>query len=186
MNFKLATSRPARAVVTPDNRTGHDGDGGRAAGTPPAGMGAVSASGSHPRETSLHQVSPGAPGAPTVRRRRRLFSPVLPSAQSAGPKRAWGRPSDRPAGVADPSPQLKRRTFNFGTWNMLGRSTRTDSGLQPTFPFADDLMALERLDVLALQETHCNESGPPASHRSCDKTRDEPSRVTDRGHGELS
>jgi len=49
---------------------------------------------------------------------------------------------------------------------MLGRTTRTDSGLQPTFPFADDLMALEKLDVLALQETHCDESGPPASRRS--------------------
>jgi len=49
---------------------------------------------------------------------------------------------------------------------MLGHTTRTDSGLQPTFLFADDLMALERLDVLALQETHCDESGPPASRRS--------------------
>jgi len=166
MNYKLATSRPAQAVVTPDNHTGHDGDGGRTAGTPPAGVGAVGASGSQPCEASLHQASPGAPGAPTARRRRRLFSPVLPSAWSAGPKRAWGRPSDRPAGVADPSPQLKRRTFNFGTWNMLGRTTHTDTGLQPTFLFADDLLALEKLDVLALQETHCDESGPPASCRS--------------------
>jgi len=49
---------------------------------------------------------------------------------------------------------------------MLGRTTRTDTSLQPTFPFADDLLALERLDVLALQETHCDESGPPASRRS--------------------
>jgi len=64
-------------------------------------------------------------------------------------------------------PQLKRRTFNFGTWNMLGCTTHTGSSLQPTFPFADDLMALEKLDILALQETHCDESGPPASHRSC-------------------
>jgi len=49
---------------------------------------------------------------------------------------------------------------------MLSHTTCTDSGLQPTFPFADDLMALERLDVLALQETHCDKSGPPASRRS--------------------
>jgi len=166
MNYKLATLRPAQAVVTPDNRTEHDGDGGRTAGTPPAAVGAVGASSSQPRETSLHQASPGAPGAPTARRRRNLFSPVLPSARSAGPKRAWGRPSDQPAGVADTSPQLKCRTFNFGTWNMLGCTTRTDTGLQPTFPFADDLMALEKLDILALQETHCDESGPPASRRS--------------------
>ena len=49
---------------------------------------------------------------------------------------------------------------------MLGRKFTSTSGLVPKFPFADDLMALERLDVLALQETHCNDLGPPKSRRS--------------------
>ena len=49
---------------------------------------------------------------------------------------------------------------------MLGRKFNSTNGLVPKFPFTDDLMALERLDVLALQETHCNSLGPPKSRRS--------------------
>ena len=49
---------------------------------------------------------------------------------------------------------------------MLGRKFNSTVGLVPKFPFADDLMALEKLDLLALQETHCDESGPPTSRQS--------------------
>ena len=49
---------------------------------------------------------------------------------------------------------------------MLGRKFNSATGLVPKFPFADDLMTLEKLDLLALQETHCDESGPPVSRRS--------------------
>ena len=168
MSHKLATSRPAWAVETSDNSRRLDGDGGRTAGTPLAGVGAAGASGNHACENPLRQASPGVPGAPTARRRRKVFYPVSSSAQASGPKRARGHPSDGPEGAATdaPNPELKKRTFRFGTWNMLGRKFNSTTGLVPKFPFADDLMALEKLDLLALQETHCNESGPPASRQS--------------------
>ena len=165
MTTKIATSRPAWAVGTSDNSRRLDGDGGRTAGTPPAGVGAVGASGNHTCKNPPCQASPGVPGTPTTRRRRKVFTPVSPSAQASSPKRARGRPSDGLEGVAKdaPNPELKRRTFRFSTWNMLGRKLNSGVGLVPKFPFADDLMALEKLDLLALQETHCDESGPPTS-----------------------
>ena len=168
MSYKLATLRPAWAVETSDNSRRLDGDGGRTAGTPPAGVGAVSASGNHTCEIPLRQASPGVPGAPTTRRRRKVFTPVSSSAQTSGPKRARGRPSDGLEGVATdaPNPKLKQRTFRFGTWNMLGRKFNSSDGLVPKFPFADNLMALERLNILALQETHCDSLGPPKSRCS--------------------
>ena len=168
MSYKLATSRPAWAVGTSDNSRRPDSDGGRTAGTPPAGVGAVGASGNHACENPLRQASPGVPGAPTTRRRRKVFTPVSPSAQTSSPKRARGHPSDGLGGVATdaPIPKLKQRTFRFGTWNMLGRKFNSASGLVPKFPFADDLLALEKLDILALQETHCDGLGPPKSRRS--------------------
>ena len=168
MSHKLATSRPAWAVGTSDNSRRPDGDGGRTAGTPPAGVGAVGASGNHTCENPLRQASPGVPGAPTARRRRKIFTPVSSSAQASSPKRARGHPSGGLEGVAmdAPHPKLKQRTFWFGTWNMLGRKYNSPNGLMPKFPFADNLLALERLDILALQETHCDDSGPPESRRS--------------------
>ena len=168
MSHKLATSRPAWAVETSDNSRRLDGDGGRTAGTPPAGVGAAGASGNHACENPLRQASPGVPGAPTVCRWRKVFTPVSSSAQASGPKRARGHPSDGPGGAATdaPNPELKKWTFRFGTSNMLGRKFNSTTGLVPKFPFADDLMALERLDLLALQETHCDGSGPPVSRRS--------------------
>ena len=168
MSHKLATSRPAWAVGTSDNSRRPDGDGGRTAGTPSAGVGAAGALGNHACETPLCQASPGVPGAPTARRRRKVFTPISSSAQTSSPKRARGHPSDGLEGVATDAPnlKLKQRTFRFGTWNMLGRKFNSPAGLVPKFPFADDLMTLEKLDLLALQETHCDESGPPASRRS--------------------
>ena len=168
MNHKLATSRPAWAVGTSDNSRRPDGDGGRTAGTPLAGVGAAGALGNHACENPLRQASPGVPGAPTARRRRKVFTPVSSSTQASSPKRARGHPSDGLEGVATDAPnlKLKQRTFRFGTWNMLGRKLNSPTGLVPKFPFADDLMALEKLDLLALQETHCDESGPPTSRQS--------------------
>ena len=168
MTHKLATSRPAWAVETSDNSRRLDGDGGRTAGTPPAGVGAVGASGNHACEIPLRQASSGVPGAPTARRRRKVFISASPSAQTSGPKKAGGHPSSGPEGVAKDSPtlKLKQRTFRFGTWNMLGRKYNSPHGLTPKFLFADDLLALEKLDILALQETHCDSTGPPKSRRS--------------------
>ncbi len=53
MIYKLASSRPAQAVDTSDNGRRVDGDGGGAAGTSLAGVGAVSAIGNQPREIPL-------------------------------------------------------------------------------------------------------------------------------------
>ena len=109
MITKLATSRPAWAVGTSDNSRGPDGDGGRTAGTPPAGVGAVGASGNHICENPLHQASSGMPGTPTTRRRHKVFIPISSSTQASSPKRARGHPSDGLEGVAKdaPNPELK-------------------------------------------------------------------------------
>ena len=65
-----------------------------------------------------------------------------------------------------PTPKLKQWTFRFSTWNMLSRKYNSTNSLVPKFPFTDGLMALEKLDILALQETHCDDSGPPKSRHS--------------------
>ena len=168
MSYKLATSRPAWAAETSDNSRRLGGDGGRTAGTPPAGVGAVGALGNHICENPLRQASPGVPGAQTTRRRRKVFTPVSSSAQASSPKRARGHPSGGLEGDAmdAPNPKLKQQTFRFGTWNMLGRKFHSSEGLVPKFPFADDLMTLEKLDILALQETHCDGLSPPKSRHS--------------------
>ena len=168
MTHKLASSRPAWAGETSDNSRRLDGDGGRTAGTPLAGVGAVGASGNHACEIPLCQASSGVPGAPTTRRQHKVSIPVSSSAQTSGPKKARGHPSSGPEGVAmdTPTPKLKQRTFRFGTWNMLGRKYNSSHGLAPKFPFTDDLLALEKLDILALQETHCDDTRPPRSHHS--------------------
>ena len=131
-------------------------------------MGAVGASGNHLRENPLRQASPSVPGTPTTRRWHKVFIPVSSSAQASSPKRARGHPSDGLEGVATdaPHPILKQRTFWFSTWNMLGRKFNSTNSHVPKFPFADDLMALEKLDILALQETHCDSLGPPKSRHS--------------------
>ena len=168
MSTKLATSCPAWAVGTSDNSRRPDGDSGRTAGTPPAGMGAVGASGNHICENPLCQASPGVPGTPTMRQQHKVFTPVSSSAQASSPKRARGHPSGGLEGVATdaPNPKLKQQTFWFSTWNMLGRKYNSATSPMPKFPFTDNLMSLEKLDILALQETHCNSLGPPKSRCS--------------------
>ena len=66
MIFKLASSRPTKAVDTPDNSKGVDGDGGGTAGTSPVGVGAAGANGSHPCEIPPQLQSPGAVAEPIV------------------------------------------------------------------------------------------------------------------------
>src|SRR5258706_10024705 len=71
MIYKLASSRPARAVDTSDNSRRVDGDGGGAAGTSLAGVGAVSAIGNQPCEIPFQVRSTGAVLEPTTSRRSR-------------------------------------------------------------------------------------------------------------------
>ena len=63
---------------------------------------------------------------------------------------------------------------------MLGRKFNSTASLVPKFPFANDLMALERLNVLALQETHCDDLGPPKLRRSVTLAHSGTSRITAR------
>jgi hypothetical protein len=81
------------------------------------------------------------------------------------------QPALAPPTAPDPTPPLvdepltlKPRSFCFGTWNMSGL-THAASG-SSTFARAADLISLERLDILALQETHCGPPGPPPSRRT--------------------
>ena len=64
MSFKLASSRPAKAVDTSDNSKRVDGDSGGTAGTSPVGVGAAGANGSHTCEIPLQLWSPGAVAEP--------------------------------------------------------------------------------------------------------------------------
>src|SRR5258706_9341280 len=71
MIYKLASSCPARAVDTSDNSRRVDGDGGGAAGTSLAGVGAVSAIGNQSHEIPFQVQSTGAVLEPIVSHRSR-------------------------------------------------------------------------------------------------------------------
>src|SRR5258707_7828922 len=68
MYYKLATSCPTQAVDTSDNSRRVDGDGGGAAGTSLAGVGAVSAIGNHSCEIPFQVQSTGAVLEPNTSR----------------------------------------------------------------------------------------------------------------------
>ena len=66
MIYKLANSRPTRAVDTSDNSRGVDSDGGGAAGTSLAGVGAVSANGNHTSEIPFQFQSTSTVAEPNI------------------------------------------------------------------------------------------------------------------------
>src|SRR5258706_7574589 len=104
MLYKLASSRPARAVDTSDNSRRVDGDGGGAAGTSLAGVGAVSALGNQLCEIPFQVRSTGAVLEPTISRRSRTSrtsrASSVRAAQSPGLTRSLGNVSLPPGGVA--------------------------------------------------------------------------------------
>src|SRR5258706_11536144 len=104
MIYKLATSRPPQAVDTSDNSRRPDGDGGGAAGTSLAGVGAVSAIGNQPCEIPLQVRSPAAVLDPTISRRSRSSrtsrASSVRAARSPGFTRSLGNVSLPPGGVA--------------------------------------------------------------------------------------
>ena len=157
--FKLASSRPAQAVGTSDNRRRADGDGGRTAGTPPDGGEASGANGNHNCENLLRHASPGVHGAPTTSRRSRN-RPARLAAQQSGSSDESGTSPSEPDSEAAPRrrPKLKPRTFRFGTWNMRGATDNTNS---PKIVRAESYMAIEKIDVLVLTETHCRQDDTP-------------------------
>jgi len=104
MYYKLASSRPAQAVDTSDNSRRVDGDGGGAAGTSLAGVGAVSAIGNQSREIPFQVQSTGAVLEPTISRRSRSSrtsrASSVRAARSPGLARSLGNVSLPPGGVA--------------------------------------------------------------------------------------
>src|SRR5258706_15735115 len=104
MIYKLASSRPAQAVDTSDNSRRVDSDGGGAAGTSLAGVGAVSAYGNHTREIPFQFQSTGAVAEPIVSRRSRIsqssWTPSFRAVRSPGITSSLGKVSLPPGGVA--------------------------------------------------------------------------------------
>src|SRR5258706_5664267 len=104
MIYKLASSRPAQAVDTSDNSRRVDGDGGGAAGTSLAGVGAVSAFGNQLREIPFQVQSTGAVLEPITSRRSRSSrtsrASSIRAARSPGLTRSLGNVSLPPGGVA--------------------------------------------------------------------------------------
>src|SRR5258706_10081925 len=104
MIYKLASSRPAQAVDTSDNSRRVDGDGGGAAGTSLAGVGAVGAIGNHTCEIPLQFQSTGAVAEPNTSCHSRLSrtsrTPSLRAVRSPGFTSSLGNDSLPPGGVA--------------------------------------------------------------------------------------
>jgi hypothetical protein len=151
VNKDLQHPRPAQAAgelrLEPD--TG--GNGGETAGDPLVGVGAASANGSQPCETPHLYAS--------YRRVRRTNSKPCSSSpresQSTGYKEASGTGSEYPSGADEPSPTLKPRTFRIGTWNTQGSSRKNaNNKTYRKLPLAEDIMFVEKLDLLILTETH--------------------------------
>jgi len=155
MDFKLATSRrPARAVGYPAQSRGADGDGGGTAGTPPVGEGAIGVTNSQLCENPLLSASQRSAG-----RTKGNPRPNMTAGSSPGPSSCAGAPPNGSGTMLNarshvPHIQLKERKFRVATWNMCGRVASKDGKLTPKAPFMEQLMLLERLDLMVLTETH--------------------------------
>jgi hypothetical protein len=159
MHYTTSTHlHPAQAVGDPAQGCGSDSDGRGTAGTPLAGVGAVSANGSHSCESPLLRASTG--------RARRIDSepedltpPREPQASSLDPPLGIG--TDGLEGVGIPHPiQLRKRCFRIGTWNMQGRTSRRNNVLTQKFSLISSIMGADWFDILILTETHCEEVLP--------------------------
>ena len=145
---KLATSHPAQAVGYPAQGRGSDGDGGVTAGNPLAGVGAVGAESNQLCENPL----PGTSSRSVLGPKSNLQVPPSCRAQSKGPVGARGSAPHGPAPAAMAAPiRLKPRKFRFGTWNIQGR---VDSSKKLKSHYAEQLQALEKIDLLVVTETH--------------------------------
>src|SRR5258706_748386 len=190
MIYKLTNSRPAQAVDTCDNGRRVDGDGGGAAGTSLAGVGAVSAIGNHTCGTPFQFQFTGADLDPTSSCRSRLSrtSRTLSfrAVPSLGFTSSLGNDSHLPGGVAarhiddllsptDPSDPVNRshplapavaplvplKKRCFWVGTWNSRGRFGPSNLSK-FATAKMIMRLEKVDVLVLTETHSLADSPPS------------------------
>ena len=143
--YKLVTSRPAQAVGHPAQSCGSDGDGGATAGSPLAGARAVSANGDQlceipPPVVSLQSASGPNSNLPGLGPSGRVPCP--------SPRSGLGAPDNGlgPATKAYPV-KLKPRYFRIGTWNINGRSGVLNGKRYKKFPYAEELLMLEKLDL---------------------------------------
>ena len=160
--------RPARAVGYPAQGRGANGGGGRTAGTPSAGVVAAGANGGHTCES---------PHLPESRRSsvRSNHDPSLSlphrRSPSPGPSAALGTPASGPGPAAKPSNfALKKRSFRVGTWNMNGRFGIKNGSRFAKLPLAEDIMAVEKVDILVLTETHTMDLTPSLRTRILGQT----------------
>ena len=170
MIYDLLDTHPAKAVDTPDNSKGVDGDGGGTAGTPLVGVEAISAFSSQTCETLLQCQSPGVDTEPSASRisqtsrtcnRWAALPPSNTGELGNAPSREGGLAAHHTINTpTEDSPEvvLKRRAFRIGTWNTRGK---TDPSGGSKFNTAKMIMRLEKVDVLVITETHSKEDSPP-------------------------
>ena len=161
---------PAKAVGTPDNSKGADGDGRETAGIPLAGVEATSAFGSHKCEIPHRHQSPGADVESSTSRisrasrhhvRRAARTPGNTGDLGNAPPREGGfaaRHTTDPHIIVSPDVKLKKRAFRIGTWNTRGK---TGPNGESKFATAKMIMKLEKVDILILTETHTLADSPP-------------------------
>ena len=170
MIYNLLDTHPAKAVDTPDNSKGVDGDGGGTVGTPLIDVEAISALSSQTCETLLQCQSPGVDTEPSAsrvsqtsrtRNRRAALPPSNTGELGNAPSREGGLAArhtiDTPT-EDSPEVALKKRAFRIGTWNTRGK---TDPSGGSKFNTAKMIMKLEKVDVLVITETHTKEDSPP-------------------------
>ena len=170
MIHDLPDTHPAKAVDTPDNSKGVDGNGGGTAGTPLVGVEAISALGSQTCETLHRYQSPSVdtePSAsrisrmPQTRNRRAALPPSNTGELGNAPSREGGLAARHTTNTTTEDPPhvtLKKRAFRIGTWNTRGK---TDPSGGSKFTTAKMVMKLEKVDVLVITETHTKEDSPP-------------------------
>ena len=171
MDYSLDTPQhPAQAVGYPAEGRGTDGDGGATAGSPSAGVGAVGEDISQQCENPLLHT-------PTRSVWSANCDPDDISRTLPAPRNGTSRPQGNVRAVPTPvagqhfltphaeqniteaacskvDVRLRPRTFKFGTWNMQGRVYTCDGSRSAKIQYAEELILLERLDLLVLTETH--------------------------------
>ena len=170
MIYNLLDTHPTKAVDTPDNRKGVDGDSGGTAGTPLIGVEAISAFSSQTCETLLQCQSPGVDTEPRAsctsrasrdRKRQAALPPSNTGDLGNAPSCEGGSTAHHTINTpTEDSPEvaLKKRAFRIGTWNTRGK---TDPSGRSKFNTAKMIMKLEKVDILVITETHTKEDSPP-------------------------
>ena len=161
---------PAQAVGYPAEGRGTDGDGGATVGSPSAGERAVGEDISQQCENPLLCASTRSAWSANRDPDERLNAypaprqdPHLPlgnggmvSMPVAGPPHYTNLAptAQSRAACSKVKVKLRPRVFKIGAWNMQGRICTRDGKRTNKMQYAEELVLLERLDLLVLSETH--------------------------------